>query len=246
MPISENRKSDPIVICDSCGYVASTNQFQVEKNVERYNLNLIIGISAAALVIMSQLGAWGDYALEIRWLQLRDLTGTASVSTFDRMAEICGDLKKLGCVEYAYTKQSKIEPKNSVKLAEFQMSRNKFKEAAKSLKGYVATKQDSAAYLAYAKALGESGQIDEAVRYYEVLINSRNQKVPEAVTTNYVRHLAKARRYEQAENVILKMRKRQGGPGFMETELRVLSGLRDLSASGRGIASVTPPTTAKR
>lgn len=247
MSIANERKSDSVVICNSCGYVVSTNQFQAEKNVERHNLKLIVGISVAVLVVMSQLGSWGNYALEIRWLQFRDMTGTASVATYDRMAAICQDLKKLSCVEYALSRESKIEPKSSLKLAEFQLSRNKFKEAAKSLKSYVSTKQDAAAYLTYARALSASGQVDEATRYYEMLINSRAKKVPTEVTENYVRHLAKARRFEQAENVILKMRQRQGAPHLMETELRALNGMRESSASyKREIASVGPVSTTKR
>ncbi len=245
--ICEERQSAPLVICNSCGHVLSNAESHIENNAERTNLRLLAALSLAAIVTLGHLGSWGSYSVEIRWLQLHDLIGTASSSSYERMIDICKELKKSACVEYAYSRQARLEPKSRMKFAEFLISRNKFKEAANALKPYVdSSTKDPVAFLSYARALGEAGQIDEATRYYEYVINGKARSLTTEAAESYVKHLARAKRYDQAQKVIYRIRRQHlKNSNFMGSELRILSELGS-SASARGLASTSKPTYHKR
>lgn len=214
-------------LCTACGYIPPKKATALDRKIERSNLKIIIGISLAVLVGFSQLTVWGDSAFEIRWVQFRDLVGFSSVQSLERMAEICSELKKRDCVEHAYLRQSQLDKRNIWRLAEFQISRHKFKEAVNTLKNHVAKeKSDTRAMMMYANALTELKRFDEAVKYYEYLI-SKSQSLPAEAAKYYVKCLARAKRYQQAQNVILKIRKTYPGtPRFMDGEYRVLAGLK--------------------
>lgn len=214
--------------CASCGFIPEKKD--IDAKMERNNMRFVIGFSALLLLAFIQVATWGNHALEIRFLQVADKTGLASVEQMERMAKICVELKKRDCVEYAYLRQSQLDKRNAVRLAEFQISRGKYPEAVATLKTYVASnKQDMRAYMVYAGALTEIGRYDEAVKYYEYLI-SKSQTLPTEAAKNYVKCLARAKRYEQAQNVIYKIRKSYPGTArFMDGELQVLAGLKSAS-----------------
>lgn len=196
----------------------------IDAQIDKANNRTILIISALILIVGFHLASWGSYSLEIRFLQLRDLTGLASAKSMDRMAKICLELKKYSCAEYAYSREAQIDKNQISKFAEYQMSRRKFKEAAQSLRNHLKTaKKDTTAMLTYAKALGELGQIDEAARYYEHVIGSQSRVLQPEVVKAYVKDLAKAKRYSQAQAVILRARKTHARAArFMEQEYRLL------------------------
>lgn len=223
--LTESGHTSLPTFCAECGFIPA--KADVDAKLEKYNLRFVISFSALLVFAFVQVATWGDHALEIRWIQFADQTGLASVDQLERMAKICVELKKRDCAEYAYLRQSQLDQRNAVRLAEFQISRGKYREALASLKTYVAAnKQDMRAYMVYAEALTELGRYDEAVQYYEYLI-SKAQTLPTDATKNYVKCLARAKRYEQAQNVIYKVRKSYPGTArFMDGELRVLAGLK--------------------
>jgi tetratricopeptide (TPR) repeat protein len=214
--------------CGSCGFIPDKKD--VDAKIELHNMRFVIGFSALVVLAFVQVATWGNHALEIRFLQVADKTGLVSVEQMERMAKICLELKKRDCVEYAYLRQSQLDKRNAVRLAEFQMSRGKYPEAVATLKTHVAqNKQDLRAYMVYAEALTEIGRYDEAAKYYEYLI-SKSQALPTEAAKNYVKCLSRAKRYDQAQNVIYKIRKDYPGTArFMDSELRVLAGLKSPS-----------------
>jgi|GEM_PF-3369612 len=230
-PLVESGHQPLPTFCTSCGYIPEKPE--VDAKLERHNLRVVIGVSALLVLAFVQVATWGNHALEIRWLQFADHTGLASVDQLERMAKICVELKKRDCVEYAYLRQSQLDKRQAVRLAEFQMSRGKYPEAVRTLKTYVANnKQDMRAYMVYAEALTETGRYDEAVTYYEYLI-SKSQALPTDAAKNYVKCLARAKRYEQAQNVIYKIRRNYPGTTrFMDGELKVLAGLKSARPTG--------------
>lgn len=232
---AERMKSLP-AICDSCGFtVSSVNHYANEQKFEQRNRNLIIGISVGVLVLFFHLATWGSYSLEVRFLQLRHITGMGSIKSLDRMVAICTELKYYDCIESSYARQARIDARYSSRLADYQMTRHKFKEAAQSLRQYVRTaKKDPKAFTLYAKATGEIGQIDEAAKYYEYAIAGAGIRQTETVQS-YVKHLTRAKRFAQAQNVILRAR-RTHKPGFMDSEYRVISEMQ-----ARKTAAETPP-----
>jgi len=215
-------------LCTTCGFIPTPVATEIDQGLERSNLRFVIGFSLVLVVGFMQLMSWGNHVLEIRWIQFGDIAGFSSVSSLERMAKICVELKKRDCVEYAYLRQTQLDNRNAVRLAEFQMSRRKFNEAVQTLKPYVAVaKQDARAQMTYANALTELGHYDEAAQYYEYVI-SKSQGLPTEAAKNYVKCLARAKRYQQAQNVIMKIRKSYPGTSrFMDGEYRVLAGLKD-------------------
>lgn len=210
----------------------------VDAEIDKANRRIIFAVSTTILVVAVHLASWGSHSLEIRWLQLRDLTGMASTTSMDRMVQICTELKKHSCVEYAFIRMAQIDRSKTNELAEYQMSRRKFKEAAQNLKAYLGTtKKDSRALLLFARAQGELGRIDEAVVYYEKALQMQAHVLQPEVVRNYVKDLARAKRYSQAQAVIIRARRVSAGNSrFMEQEYRLLdatNGRQTASTSGR-------------
>lgn len=220
-------------ICDSCGFtVSQTATPAIDAKLEQNHMRIVVIISIVVLVGFCNLVSWGSYTFEMRMLQLRDLVGMSSVASLDRMAAICEELKKFNCIEYAYSRQAKIEPKMTIRYAQYQMTRHKWKEAALTLKGYVARKgADPKAYGLYAQALSEAGQIDEAIKYFEYAIH--RTRATQDVIQAYVKHLSRNRRFDQALSVILRYRKAK--PNFMESEYRIIMAMRS-SVNDRMVA----------
>ncbi len=211
--------------CGNCGYIIP--QTETDKQHEKNGIRLIVGLSVLMVLGFTQLAMWGNHAVEIRLLQLADKTGLASMAQLERMAMICTELKKRECVEHAYLRQSQMDKKNSAKLAEYLISRKRYPEALKILKAYMTiNKKDLNAHLLYADTLTEMEKYDEATGIYEYLI-SKSQGLPSDAAKNYVKCLARAKRFEAAENVIYKIRRTYREPKkFMDGELRVLAALK--------------------
>ena len=71
-----------------------------------------------------------------------------------------------------------------------------------------------------------------------------NKKTTNSVAENYIKQLARAKRYSQAQTVILKLRKELKEPGYMDSELRILAELG--KGPQRSIASVPGNRVARR
>ena len=212
------------VICDHCGFSESQNETTTEKSDSR----LYYGIGGSMLLGFLLLAS----SVELRWLQTRDFIGLSSVSSLERLAQICTELAKPACVEHALGRQTKLDPSRAAKYAEFLLSRNKAALAERAMRKLIASgKADDLAYTVYARTLAETGRTQEAARYFEHLMRSKNAPVELAHT--YVRYLTHAKRYDQALAVILRIRQRE--PNAMPVEYRVISEMRS-SANNRFVA----------
>ena len=233
LEVTQERLNAIPAVCGSCGYILSSHnsQTKLEKNAERWNMRIVVGASAALLVGFMHLASWGSHAIEVRWLQARDLIGFATVANMERMAAICEELKKPRCVEYTFRRQAQIDITRSSQLAQYLIDRKKFTEAAESLKPYVYAKAKTPDFLAlglYAQALGQSGHIDEATHFYERIMTSRQKdarSMKKTMLQNYVRDLARAKRHSQAQAVIIRMRRALRAPRLMAQEMRILTAL---------------------
>ncbi|MGE3684595.1 MAG: hypothetical protein AB7G93_23000 [Bdellovibrionales bacterium] len=229
LQVSEERWKSSPAICNQCGFVLSSTQSGIETQLERSNLRMVAIVSATVLVGFFHLASWGPYSFEIRMLQLRDLTGFSTVASLERMAQICGDLKKTACVEYAYRKQARLNTKYAVRLAEHLIARKKYVLAASSLKPRLLThKSDARAAFLYAQAMGEQGKIREAIPYYEYALGAtKSHAGREEVVRSYVKHLARARYFQQAQKVILRVRQKYVRRSrYMDSEYRLLAALK--------------------
>ncbi len=201
-------------------------QNDIEAKLESNTQKWTIGICVAILTLILNFASWGTHLLEIRWVQLRDVSGMGSVQSFDRMAAICTELKKYDCIEYAYKRASQIDKTKTKRFAEFLVTRRKFKDAALWLSHYIKTSKqiDAPAMQLYAKVLSELGRSEEALGLYEQIIQTQKRVFQPEIIHNYVKELAKAKRYSQAQALILRTRKAHSrvASRFMEQEFRIL------------------------
>lgn len=218
LPISEERLTIVPLVCNHCGHAAVSDR--PHKSQERSDSYFMIAI--AGTIVAGFLVATSSF--EMRWLQLRSMIGASSVSSLDRLAALCEDLKKTSCVEKALADQARIDSKRTTKYASYLMSRRKFNEAAQVMNKYVQRgKADTAAYATLAEALAESGRMDEAAQYFERSIAGKHPSMDHVQL--YVKSLARAKRFDQALAVILRVRRTQ--VNALPSEYRIISEMRN-------------------
>lgn len=212
------------VVCNSCGLVASDSQREVENTLESSSLKAIIVTSAVILLSFMQLANWGNYAIEVIPLKVGDWVGNNSVKSKERLAEIALDLNKHDLVERMYREIAKINPTQLTRLGKFQMSRAKYKEAAETFGAVVAiNKKNLEARYDYARCLGESGKIDEAMAHYDFVLKSKPGVLQVTVLENYIKHLVAANRLEQAKRVIESVQRSNSSVSqFMDARLKTI------------------------
>ncbi len=224
LSISEERRNAFPVICDSCGFVLTDSQADVEAKMETNNLATMLGLSAFLLFGFMQVANWGNYAFEIIPLKIGDWMGNNSPASKERMAQIALDLKKHDLVERMYAETAHADPAQLKRLGKFQMSRAKYREAAATFGAHLARySNDLDTRYYYARCLGETGQIDEAAKHYDFILGSRPGTLQVTVVEYYVKHLLAANRLEDAKRVIESVQRRASSVSqFMETELKTI------------------------
>lgn len=220
--ISQNRKQHSPVICNRCGLVYSENADSIENQVETYSIIYFGLISAFVIAAYMQVMTWDRHSLSIIPIKAKELLGSTSPSDWEQKAEICLDLKKYDCVENQYSNSAKVDAKLYSRLGLFQLQRMKFEDAAQSFKSYFNNgfENPQAAY-SYAQALLKTGQIEEAAKYFEIVLNSRPDVVQITVVEKYVRMLIEHNRLVEAKKLIEEIRLNRGqDESFMESEMR--------------------------
>lgn len=225
LAVAEERLRIAPFICDNCGYDLSQPELpQAEKSESR-----ILVITAGMLIIGFILASSN---VELRWLQTRDFVGLSSMKSLERLAKVCTQLKDQDCVEHALARQAKFDPSRTPRHAEFLMGRSKYKEAAKAMRKYIAGgKADANSQILFARALAESGKMDEASKYFERAI--QGQKPATEHIQIYVKYLTRAKRFDQALATILRVRRIR--TNALPVEYRVISELRG-AATNRYLA----------
>jgi tetratricopeptide (TPR) repeat protein len=224
MAIREERLRVFPVICDSCGFVATDRQADVESAMETSYLKAVFVVSTVILLSFMQVANWGNYAFEIIPLKIGDVMGNNSIQSKERMAEIALDLKKHDLAERIYREIARTDPTQLKRLGKFQISRAKFKEASETFGAALNRNlEDLDVRYYYARSLGETGQIDEAAKHYDYILKAKPGVLQVTVLENYVKHLLAANRLEQAKRVIESVQRRDNTVSqFMETELKTI------------------------
>jgi tetratricopeptide (TPR) repeat protein len=168
-----------------------------------------------------QIANWDTAWIKIVPLAAKSTLGMMSPDDIEQKAQICMDLKKWDCVESEYNHAARIDASKWMRAGHFEMQRAKYNEAAQSYyKFFQNGGQDLEASYNYAKALAQLGQVDEAVKYFDQVLAARPDVLQITVVQNYVKLLMEHQRYNQAKNLIDKVRS-EGGPTageFMEPE----------------------------
>lgn len=222
LEIKPERLQDNPVICDSCGHVLSPLQSSIEAKMERRFLIWIISFSVVMVLGFMHLANWGSASLEVLGFQATELVSGNSHESVERMAAICLELKKYDCTEKMYARNAPLDPTYHVRLGKFQVSQRKFPEAVATFKKFFADGGgDIDANYLYAKALSEIGEIDEASKHFEFVLEAKPDTLQITVVQNYVKYLVEADRLDQAKQVIERMQRRdQTVSSFMDSELK--------------------------
>lgn len=228
LEMQEEVQSNTVSICSHCGFVKSANDTNVEKSLSKQFIFFTVGVSSLFILSFVHAVNWGSYFLETIPLKTKMVVGAAQAKDYGRMAQICKELKDNYCVESMLKSEAKLDPKNMETLAELgvlQFSHKQFKEAVKTLEAYAnlgGKNQD--VRFAYAKALGEIGQIDKAIQQLEKILAAKSGVFQVGVTHAYVHLLIKDGRKERAKAVIQSVREKGNNSGlFMEAEMRKLA-----------------------
>lgn len=227
--LGDSRRNGTPAVCNHCGHVLTDSQAQADRSLRMSSLKAIVAFGAFLILLITQLSDWGGYFAEIRWLQAREVMG-GSIATYERVAEICMDLKKYDCAERAYAQLGQLDVRQLSRLGHLQMSRADYPGAVRAYSVYVtAGSPDLESVYLYAKALAETGQIEKASEQFETVIRAKPEVLQITVVQNYVKYLMRSERLDQAAEVITRMRKLdQSKASFMDSEFRMINEKRGL------------------
>ena len=191
-----------------CGWHKSLNkkqQMAIQKHITK-------GILIAGFGLMSSImyvGNWGSHSLSIIPLKARQWTGQLNTNSFNKLKNICMELKKYNCVESAHSSFFRASNKLEVleQLGEFQYRRKKFDSAGKTYNQYFTKKGRSvkSAYN-YARVLEKQGHVDSALSYYKYALSVRANTVQITVMRAYIDLLMKAGQQSKAKAELLKFK----------------------------------------
>lgn len=224
--ISDIRRYQTPSVCDNCGFVVSQSEKREEKNSERTMIVAGVSFGILMLAMMYHIGSWGSYSLEIVPLKIGHIFHTSTAKDIERSVEIGMDLRNYDLVEVSYRALSeRVNLDNYVRLAKFQYSRGKFIDAVETYRKYFAMGKNSLeSRYDFARALAEAGYIDEAAKNFDYVLRAKPGVRQVTVLQKYVTALVKAQRYDQAQNVIERVRLQDPtAASFMDTEYKVIS-----------------------
>jgi len=183
--IETERAREAVVVCAACGFVLSNSEHRLAAN--SHHKFITVGVAFCALLIgaLVQISIWDSYWLEVIPLQIKGAMGASKDSDFEKMAQICLERKRMNCAEDAYAHLAKKDPKQLLRLAKFQISRSRYREAVVTYRNFfLLGGKDLDASFNYARALAQIGEYDEASKYFRYILSSHPDAVLQAAAQN--------------------------------------------------------------
>lgn len=223
--VPQDRIEKNLIICKSCGWSDNKTAKAANKKTEKTFILLAVFTTILLIGGFIQIVNWNSYSLEIIPIKYKQIAGIATSKDLNRIAEICMDRQKPQCVEQAYADILRNDSENLeviAKYAKILVNNKKLRQASNSFANYFKRGgKDLNTAFAYAKVLGSLGLIDESKEYFEYVINSKPGMMQITVTQRFVDMLYNAGRYREAQQAILKFRKRGvNATYFMEAKLK--------------------------
>jgi tetratricopeptide (TPR) repeat protein len=185
--IETERRREAVVVCANCGYVASAAE--QKQSASSHQSFIFASVAFVAIVIgaMAQISAWDNYWLEVIPLEVKEMTGTSKPADLARMVDICLERHRYTCAEDGYSRLSKKDPAQLVKLGKLQMSRTHYKEAADSFRQFFSVGgKDLDASFQYARVLKQIGKVEEAGKYYRYIARAGTDSVMRAAAQDEI------------------------------------------------------------
>lgn len=223
--ISQERMSEAVVVCDSCGHVNTMSENQTEKAFSKQTLKFFSLSGALVAALMIHTINWSGHTVEIIPLKAKQTLGMAHVDDLTRIAEICIDRKKPVCVEEAFRDATRVEPENMMVRHEYgkMLAQNqKFSRAEQVYTAYFKNGgNELEARYEFAKVLNAQNKIEDARNEFEFIINAKPDTLQITVTQTYVNMLFDNEMYRDAEKVITEFRERgDNARYFMEAKMQ--------------------------
>lgn len=192
--IDQDRRGDDVVVCGACGFVISNAEKKSAKSSQVSFFKFGLLLCALFIGAFAQITVWDGHAFEVIPLEVKELAGLSKASDLERMAEICLERKRFKCVEVEYLRLAKKDPKQLLRLGKIQMTRLQYKDAASTYRRYFSSGgQDLEGRFAYAQALSQIGEIDEARKYYRSIMQSQTDAITQAAAAHSYEKLKPSR-----------------------------------------------------
>lgn len=179
------------LIC-KCGWTYS----KATKEEESSEKTVITGMVLSFLLLagtLFHLFQWGGHAF------------SSVFAGPQKKLNICMDLKKYDCVEENYNKLFKKtnDPEWLAKLGELKFKREDFNGAEQTYKLYFSKEGKSykAAYY-YAHSLAKTGNIEEAISYFDSILRSKPHVLMLTIMESYLQILVSNNRAEKAREIL--------------------------------------------
>ena len=228
--ISQDRIEQNLAICGACGWSDNKSVKDLEQKTAKRFIFLAVMISIFLIGSFIQAINWNSYFIEIIPIKAKQMAGIATPVELNRIADICIDRQKPQCVEQAYSDILRRDPTNLeviAKYAKILVNNQKLRLASDSFARYFQEGgKDLDAAFEYAKVLGSLGDINESKRYFDYVIDAKPEIMQVTVTQRLVDMLYNAGRYKEAQQAIIKFRKRGANAiYFMEAKLKKIEAM---------------------
>lgn len=230
---SDDRIQCSPIVCDQCGWSEPKNQIIKHQRLQVSTIKVFIVFSVIITAVYFHTVKWGHHSIAIIPLKISEWTGNMSLSNAKEIANICAERKQVKCVIQSY---EKIVNKNPSEIIAYSLLANTLEKANRGSEAinYYAryftlggTDNDMAFH--FAKLLEKNHDNENAIKYYEYVINSKPDVFQITVSKDYVNLLIKMGELNKAKNFIKLIREKgQNAPMFMEDELKLIASNKSL------------------
>lgn len=228
MEISEERLRESLVVCQHCGFSDLKSNRALDKKIYQNFVRSSVLVTGLLVLSFIQAVNWDQYSLSIIPLKVKETAGIAQLDDYKDLAQACEDRKKWDCLENSLLQSFRLSPNTEIeslaKLGKIQFQRGKNAEAIQTLKTYFEQGGISLeASYDYARALSQTGMVDQASQVYQQILESKPETLQVTVAQNYIRLLMKNNRYKEAKDILETIRDSGSNANmFMDKEFQQL------------------------
>lgn len=196
------------ILACSCGWVDRGDLKRAERQTSRNIFNVMLKVAILLVPVMIYLAQWRGFGIEVTILRLGSALGMLSPESQHRLAEIYLMTDNVPLALNKFKEIVKHSPKDwntYTKLADMQMDRKEYSDAAQTLSAYIKNggeDKSAAIRLKLAQALGKAGQTDTAIEQFKQILAAEPNILQVTVTQAYVKLLIENGRWEDAKSVV--------------------------------------------
>lgn len=210
--ITEDRQTDPVVVCPQCGYVKGDNEKKLQVTMFKEHVivgSLVVLILSLAIVYTSR---WGSLSVTAIVPNAKILLGMANQIDYQKISDSCLILNRYDCYGEMQGALAKLNPQNPMHYAEQAKAlwyQKRFPLAVEAYKNYLNQGGDDIKVIyRYAYLLGGMGDVEQATELYESILQRTQNVIPVTIVSSYIDLLLDNGNINAAKKVIKKYRKK--------------------------------------